>query len=78
MATRRAPPLLTEDRWEEMHYTLSSAIAEETRVRVTLFDEYEDRAMEGIPTLSGQSLRLRDGGIFHSVPLLRMTNVESV
>ena len=71
-AVPRKQPELTEDAWDEMRYTISEAIEQRQRARITLFGQREDTVIEGIPVIANGRLMLetKEG--------MRMLNAEKV
>ncbi|GMA59439.1 hypothetical protein GCM10025858_39430 [Alicyclobacillus sacchari] len=57
--TRRKRPALTEERLEEMQYTLSEAIREGCAVRVTVFTPERDVVLMGYVSVCGRELRVQ-------------------
>ncbi|EJY57202.1 YolD-like protein [Alicyclobacillus hesperidum URH17-3-68] len=56
---KRKRPVLTEERLEEMQYTLSEAIREGRTVRVTVFTPERDVVLVGSVSVCGRELRVQ-------------------
>ncbi|KPV43165.1 YolD-like family protein [Alicyclobacillus ferrooxydans] len=71
------PTALTEDEMEQIQYVLSEAVENRAKVRVTLFGDYGDMVLEGVPVYDGRLRIVTDGGI-QSVDVDRLIKAEMV
>lgn len=55
---------------------LSEAVAEGKRIRVTVFDAWEDRVYEGVPVMRGHSMYVDAGEERHQAELSEIIGVE--
>nr|WP_304459710.1 YolD-like family protein [Alicyclobacillus sendaiensis] len=75
---KRKRPVLTEERLEEMQYTLSEAIREGRAVRMTVFTPERDVVLVGHATGRGRELRVRTAAGVHTVDVRDVVEVEIV
>lgn len=73
---RRVRPILADDAIEEMGMILSEAVAEGKRIRVSVFDEWEDQVYEGVPVMRGQVMYVEDGEERHRVKMADVVGVK--
>ncbi|WP_258112171.1 YolD-like family protein [Alicyclobacillus sp. SP_1] len=75
--SERIPPVLSEDELEQMQYTLSDALQTGSRVRLTMFHEYGDAVLEGVPMHDGRLKIVTDDGV-RVVDVGRLIKAEMV
>ncbi|MBF8376471.1 YolD-like family protein [Alicyclobacillus mali] len=73
---KRKRPVLTEERLEEIQYTLSEAILEGNAVRVTVFTPERDVVLMGHVSVSGRELRVCTAAGVHIVDVRDVVGVE--
>ncbi|TDY38257.1 YolD-like protein, partial [Alicyclobacillus sacchari] len=76
--TRRKRPALTEERLEEMQYTLSEAIREGFAVRVTVFTPERDVVLVGRVSVYGRELRVRTVNGVRVVDVRNVVGVDTM
>ncbi|SIT13206.1 YolD-like family protein [Alicyclobacillus vulcanalis] len=75
---KRKRPVLTEERLEEMQYTLSEAIRDGRAVRVTVFTPERDVVLVGSVSVRGRELRVRTVNGVRAVDVRDVVGVEVV
>ncbi|PWI56709.1 YolD-like family protein [Sulfoacidibacillus thermotolerans] len=73
----RQLPVLSEDEAAQIHYALSEAIANGSRVRVTLYELQGDIVLEGILSFTGQ-LRIVTEENVQIIDIERLLSVEQI
>lgn len=73
----RKTPMLSEDEMENMQFTLSEAIENYARVRLTLFGAHGDTILEGVPVYDGRLRIVSTEGV-QLVDVRRLIRVEMV
>lgn len=71
----RNPPTLSDDEFQEMQYTITEAVENGSRIRLTLFGASGDAVVEGIPVYDGRLKMVTDRGA-QVVDIRRLIKVE--
>lgn len=75
---KRKQPILSEDEWGEIEYGLKQALHQKSKIRIRLFDPYEDEIWEGVPIIKGNRVFLNMKNGMYEVPLQRVVKIEVI
>lgn len=76
--SKRTRPILSEDKLDELQYTLQEAMDTGSKVSLTLYHPYEDVILQGTLSANGRTILISTGQQVIEVNLGNITDIQSL